>query len=54
MLLGAGPKGNGPVVMSQGGTAYRAFLEGRVDGECYCLALHLSNLEMKVPVGGAA
>jgi hypothetical protein len=54
LLLGAGPKGNGPVVMSNGGTSYRAFLEGRVDGERYCLALHLSNLEMKAPAGGAA
>jgi len=53
MLLGAGPKGNGPVIMSQGGTPYRAFLEGRVEGEKYCLLLHLSNLEMKAP-GGAA
>ncbi|MEI6209524.1 MAG: hypothetical protein WCP20_22305 [Desulfuromonadales bacterium] len=56
MLLGAGPKGSGPVVMSHGGTPYRAFLEGRVEGEKYCLALHLSNLEMKPPAttGGAA
>lgn len=50
MLLGAGPKGNAPLIMSLGGTAYRAFLEGRVDGDRYCLAMHLSNLEMKVPV----
>jgi hypothetical protein len=49
MLLGAGPKGNAPLVMSQGGSSYRAFLEGRVDGERYCLAMHLSNLELKVP-----
>lgn len=47
MLLGGGPKGVGPVVLSNGGTPYRAFLEGRVDGDKYCLILHLTNLELK-------
>lgn len=47
MLVGGGPKGVGPVVLSKGGTSYRAFLEGRVDGDKYCLLLHLTNLELK-------
>lgn len=47
MLLGSGAKGAGPIVLSNGGTSYRAFLEGRVDGERYCLILHLTNLELK-------
>lgn len=47
MLLGAGAKGVGPVVMSNGGTPYRAFLEGRIEGDKYCLIIHLTNLELK-------
>ena len=47
MLMGSGPKGVGPLVFTDGGTPYRAFMEGRVDGEKYCLILHLSNLELK-------
>lgn len=47
MLVGAGSKGGGPLVMSTGGTPYRAFLEGRVHGDKYCLLLHLTNLELK-------
>ncbi len=47
MLLGGGTKGNEPVVMSNGGTPYRAFLEGRVNGDKYVLILRLTNLELK-------
>lgn len=47
MLVGAGPKGVGPLVLSNGGTSYRAFLEGRTEGDRYCLILHLTNLELK-------
>lgn len=47
MLVGGGPKGVGPLVMSNGGTPYRAFLEGRVDGDKYALILRLTNLELK-------
>lgn len=47
MLVGAGAKGNEPLVLSDSGTSYRAFLEGRIDGEKYCLILHLTNLELK-------
>ena len=49
MLLGAGAKSNQPLILRRGGTPYRGFLEGRVDGEKYCLILHLSNLELKAP-----
>ena len=47
MLVGGGPKGTAPVVMSNGGTPYRAFLEGRVDGDKYALILRLTNMELK-------
>lgn len=49
MLLGAGPKSNQPLILRRGGTPYRGFLEGRTEGERYCLLLHFSNLEMKRP-----
>jgi hypothetical protein len=47
MLLGAGPKGNQPLVLTRGGQQYRGFLEGRTEGDKYCLILHLSNMELK-------
>jgi hypothetical protein len=47
LRLGAGPKGNEPLVLSRGGTRYQGFLEGRTQGEKYCLILHLSNMELK-------
>ena len=47
MLVGAGPKGNQPLVLTRGGQQYRGFLEGRTQGEKYCLILHLSNMELK-------
>lgn len=49
MLVGAGPKGNQPLIFRHGGTAYRGFLEGRTDGDRYVLVLHLSNMELKAP-----
>ena len=58
MLVGAGPKGNQPLILTRGGQQYRGFLEGRTEGEKYCLILHLSNMELKAaaaaPVAGAA
>ena len=47
MLVGAGEKGAGPLVLNRNGTPYRGFLEGRVDGDKYLLLLHLTNLELK-------
>ena len=47
MLIGGGEKGNEPLIFSNGGVSYRGFLEGRIQGETYCLILHLSNLELK-------
>lgn len=49
MLLGAGPKSNQPLILRRGSVPYRGFLEGRTDGDRYCLILHLSNLELKRP-----
>jgi len=47
LLLGAGPKGNQPLVLTRGGQQFRGFLEGRTQGDRYCLILHLSNMELK-------
>ena len=47
LLLGAGPKGTQPLVLTRGGQQYRGFLEGRTQGDKYCLILHLSNMELK-------
>ncbi len=47
MLVGTGAKGNEPLVVTTGGESYRGFLEGRIDGEKYCLILHLTNMELK-------
>jgi hypothetical protein len=49
MLLGAGPKSNQPLILRRGATPYRGFLEGRTQGDKYCLILHFSNLELKAP-----
>lgn len=61
MLLGGGLKANQPLILRRGSSPYRGFLEGRTDGDRYCLLLHLSNLELKSPekqpeeeVGGEA
>jgi hypothetical protein len=52
MFVGAGKKGNEPIILSAGGDPYRGFLEGRVDGEKYLLTLHLTNMELK-PIAGS-
>jgi hypothetical protein len=49
MILGAGPKGKQPLIFRRRSVPYRAFLEGRVDGEKYILMMHLSNMEMLTP-----
>jgi hypothetical protein len=55
MLVGGGKKGNDPLRLTDGGEPYRGFLEGRIDGNRYCLILHLTNLELKaVPVQSKA
>lgn len=46
-LVGSGPQGTGPLILTTGGDPYRGFLEGRVDGQRYSLVLHLSNLELR-------
>jgi len=52
MFVGAGSKGNLPLVSSTGGIAYRGFLEGRINGDKYSLNLHLTNFELKEPHNG--
>jgi len=49
MLLRGGEKGDQPLILYRGGKPYNAFLEGRIDGDAYCLILHLSNMELKTP-----
>ena len=52
-LLGAGPKGTGPLVLRDGGSPFRAFLYGEVEGQGerarYRLLLLLSDQELKRP-----
>ena len=50
VLVGAGPGGRDPIRLERNGVPHRGFLEGRVDGERYLLVLHLTNLELAVPV----
>lgn len=54
-VLGAGPKGNLPLVLREAGSPYRAFLYGEVEGDRYKLLLLLSDQELKRPdaAGGA-
>ena len=47
MMLGGGKKGTEPLVLSLGGTPYRGFLEGKIDGAQYALILHLTNMELR-------
>lgn len=49
MMIGGGSDGKDPLVFRSGSIPYRAFLEGRVQGEQYILLLHLSNMELKAP-----
>ena len=56
-LVGAGPKGAGPLVLRDGGTPFRAFLHGEVEGSGddarYRLLLLLSDQELKRPAAPA-
>ena len=47
MYMGGGVKGAEPIILQAGGEPMRGFLEGRIEGEKYCLILHLTNLELK-------
>jgi hypothetical protein len=49
LVVGAGPKSNQPLILRRRSVPYRAFLEGRTQGNEYCLLLHLSNMELKAP-----
>lgn len=48
-LLGAGAKGNQPLVFRDSGTPTRAFLMGETDGDQYRLRLLLTRQELKMP-----
>lgn len=48
-MLGAGPRGNLPLVLQHGGAPTRAFLIGDTDGERYCLRILLTRQELRVP-----
>jgi hypothetical protein len=50
VIVGAGESVKDPLIMQLNGSPYRGFLEGRIDGEKYILLLHLSNMELKLPV----
>jgi hypothetical protein len=56
-LIGAGPKGAGPLVLRDGGTPFRAFLYGETEGSGgqvrYRLLLLLSDQELKRPAAPA-
>ena len=47
MLIGSGEKGKEPLIFQNNGLPWRAFLEGRVQGDSYALLMRLSNLELK-------
>ena len=47
MMLAGGTSGKDPLVMNDGGKPYRAFMEGRIDNDKYCLILHLTDQELK-------
>lgn len=49
VVIGAGKRGMEPILLSRGGQPYRGLLEGRIEGERYCLILHLTDIEMKGP-----
>lgn len=50
VLVGAGPGGRDAIRLERNGVPHRGFLEGRVEGERYLLVLHLTNLELTMPV----
>jgi hypothetical protein len=56
-LVGAGPKGAGPIVLRDGSTPFRAFLYGEVEGSGdqarYRLLMLLSDQELKRPAAPA-
>ena len=50
VLVGAGPQGGNPITLERNGPPYRGFLEGRIDGDGYLFVLHLTHLELTVPM----
>jgi hypothetical protein len=52
--LGAGLKGNEPLVLRREGLPCFAFLRGKVKDNTYCATLHLTNMELKLPAAPKA
>ena len=50
LLVADGAKTNQPLILRRGMTPHRGFLEGRIDGDRYCLLMHLTNQELKKPI----
>ena len=47
MMVQGADNPKGALIFNDGGKPYQGFLEGRVDGEKYCLILHLTDLQLK-------
>jgi hypothetical protein len=49
VLVGSGPKGQGPLILERNGTPMKGFLEGRTKDDSYQLVIHLATFELKQP-----
>ena len=47
VLVGSGPRGNGPLIPERNTAPMKGFLSGRVQGEAYRLVLHLAPFELR-------
>ena len=47
--VGSGRRGVGPLILEHNGPKYRAFLDGRVQGEAMRLVLYLASFELAAP-----
>jgi len=47
--VGSGRRGVGPLILEHNGPKYRAFLDGRVQGDAMRLVLYLATFELAVP-----
>lgn len=44
--VGSGRRGNGPLILERNGPKYRAFLDGRIQGDAMRLVLYLAAFEL--------
>ena len=49
VLVGSGPRGNGPLIPERNAAPMKGFLSGQVGGEAYRLVLHLAPFELRAP-----